>query len=160
MMRCTIWYHLYNLKNVKNTYGGVLLLVKLQALTCNITKSNTPPGVFFMFFKLYKKYLIAQSIKYSFIRTMQPISPIYNWEIGVQQIKITEEKLSQSFILCQLLRTKTLASGSKCTKHLLKMFFHHLSYICWVDVIYLTCLAFLKFPWWLVWIFCAPTPLT
>ena len=22
-MRCTIWYHLYNLKNVKNTHGGV-----------------------------------------------------------------------------------------------------------------------------------------
>ena len=31
-MRCAIWYHLYNLKNVKNTHGGVLLLVKLQAL--------------------------------------------------------------------------------------------------------------------------------
>ena len=30
-MLCTIWYHLYNLKNVKNTHGGVLLLVKLQA---------------------------------------------------------------------------------------------------------------------------------
>ena len=30
-MRCAIWYHLYNLKNVKNTNGGVLLLVKLQA---------------------------------------------------------------------------------------------------------------------------------
>ena len=27
-MFCAIWYHLYNLKNVKNTYGGVLLLVK------------------------------------------------------------------------------------------------------------------------------------
>ena len=26
-MFCTIWYHLYNLKNVKNTHGGVLLLV-------------------------------------------------------------------------------------------------------------------------------------
>ena len=26
-----IWYHLYNLKNPKNTNGGVLLLVKLQA---------------------------------------------------------------------------------------------------------------------------------
>ena len=26
-----IWYHLYNFKNVKNTHGGVLLLVKLQA---------------------------------------------------------------------------------------------------------------------------------
>ena len=30
-MRCAIWYHLYNLKNVKNTHGVVLLLVKLQA---------------------------------------------------------------------------------------------------------------------------------
>ena len=31
-MCCAIWYHLYNLKNVKNTHGGVLILVKLQAL--------------------------------------------------------------------------------------------------------------------------------
>ena len=31
VMFCAIWYHLYNLKNVKNTQGGVLLLVKLQA---------------------------------------------------------------------------------------------------------------------------------
>ena len=31
-MRCAIWYHLYNLKNVKNTHGGVLILVKLQDL--------------------------------------------------------------------------------------------------------------------------------
>ena len=37
VMRCAIWYHLYNLKNVKNTHGGVLLLVKLQA---NGTKSR------------------------------------------------------------------------------------------------------------------------
>ena len=28
---CPIWYHLYNVKNVKNTHEGVLLLVKLQA---------------------------------------------------------------------------------------------------------------------------------
>ena len=27
-MFCAIWYHLYNLKSVKNTHGGVLLLVK------------------------------------------------------------------------------------------------------------------------------------
>ena len=26
-MLCRIWYQLYNLKNVKNTHGGVLLLV-------------------------------------------------------------------------------------------------------------------------------------
>ena len=31
-MRCAIWYHLYNVKNVKNTHGEVLILVKLQAL--------------------------------------------------------------------------------------------------------------------------------
>ena len=30
-MRCTICYHLYNFKNVKNTHGGVLPLVNLQA---------------------------------------------------------------------------------------------------------------------------------
>ena len=24
VVRCAIWYHLYNLKNVKNTHGGVL----------------------------------------------------------------------------------------------------------------------------------------
>ena len=26
-MFCAIWYHLHNFKNLKNTYGGVLLLV-------------------------------------------------------------------------------------------------------------------------------------
>ena len=31
MVRCAIWYNFYNLKNVKNTHGGVLILVKLQA---------------------------------------------------------------------------------------------------------------------------------
>ena len=29
-MCCAIYYHLYNLKNVKNTHGRVLLLVKLM----------------------------------------------------------------------------------------------------------------------------------
>ena len=31
VMRSAIWYHLYNFKKVKNTHGGVLILVKLQA---------------------------------------------------------------------------------------------------------------------------------
>ena len=26
VMFCAIWYHLYNLKNVKNTHGGMLFL--------------------------------------------------------------------------------------------------------------------------------------
>ena len=33
-----IWYHLYNLQNVKNTHGGVLLLVKLQAKPVTLLK--------------------------------------------------------------------------------------------------------------------------
>ena len=43
VMRCAIWYYLYDLKNVKNTRGGVLILVKLQAEACNFTKCSTPP---------------------------------------------------------------------------------------------------------------------
>ena len=45
-------YHLYNLKNMKNTHAEVLLLVKFQAEACNFTKSNTPHsslGVFLVF---------------------------------------------------------------------------------------------------------------
>ena len=48
-MLCAIWYHLCSLKNVKNTHGGVLLLVKLQAEAWNFTKSNTPPWCFSCF---------------------------------------------------------------------------------------------------------------
>ena len=33
VMFCTIWYHLHNFKNVENTNGGVLHLVKLQAFS-------------------------------------------------------------------------------------------------------------------------------
>ena len=42
MMRCAIWYHLYNFENVKNTHGGVLILVKLEAPASNFTKITTP----------------------------------------------------------------------------------------------------------------------
>ena len=54
-MLCVIWYHFYNLKNVENTHGGVLLLLKLQVFT----KSNPPPWVFFTILKLYKWYNAA-----------------------------------------------------------------------------------------------------
>ena len=64
VVRSAICYHLHNLKNVKNTHEGVLILVKLQALACNFTKTNTPPWVFFTFLKLYKWYEIAQCTTY------------------------------------------------------------------------------------------------
>ena len=58
--------------------------------------------------------LIAAIVRetYLFIKSMQPISQNYNCRNLVKQIKIAEENLSQSCILCQLLRKKTLASGS------------------------------------------------
>ena len=37
VVRCEIWYHLYNLKNVKNTHGTVLILVKIKNLRNNCT---------------------------------------------------------------------------------------------------------------------------
>ena len=59
-MLCAIWHHLYNLKNVKNTHGGLLLLLlDCQTLVWNLTKINTPPWVFFTLFRLYKWNQIA-----------------------------------------------------------------------------------------------------
>ena len=48
---------------------------------------------------------------------------------GVKQIKTTEENLSRSCILCQLLRTKTLTSGSKHVKQ----FFFIFTTICLIS---------------------------
>ena len=64
-MLCTIYYQKCNLKSMKNTEGGVLLLVKLQAEAFNFTRSNTPSWLFLRFSKLYNWYQIAQSITFS-----------------------------------------------------------------------------------------------
>ena len=58
-----VWYHLYNLKDLKSTHGGVLLLVTDKA--CNFIKCNIPPWVFFTFLKLCKWYQIAQIISFN-----------------------------------------------------------------------------------------------
>ena len=57
-----IWYHFYNLKNVENSNGRVLLLVKSHVSVYNFTKTEIPPWVFFTFFKLYKWYQITQRV--------------------------------------------------------------------------------------------------
>ena len=56
-------------KNVKNTHGRVLLLVKLQVSACNFMKCNTPEWVFFTFFKLYRWYQIVQRVTYGSAKT-------------------------------------------------------------------------------------------
>ena len=79
VMRCAIWYHWYNLKSVKNTHGGVLILVKLQALACNFTRINAPSWVFFTFLKLYKWYQIAQWTTYKIKFTLVYWISILTW---------------------------------------------------------------------------------
>ena len=61
------------LKNMENIHGGVLLLVKLQALAYNFTKSNTPPFVFLTFFKgipLFQCFPVFYSSK-SILETLE-----------------------------------------------------------------------------------------
>ena len=49
MMRCTIWYHLYNLKNAKNTHGGVLILVTSRFQPATLRKLTLLHGCFSRF---------------------------------------------------------------------------------------------------------------
>ena len=53
-MFCAVWYHLYNLKNVKAcNFTKSILLVKLQAFSLKLYWKWPPPWVFFAFFKLH-----------------------------------------------------------------------------------------------------------
>ena len=47
-VRCAIWYHLYNLKNVKNTHGGVLILSKVALIRENTVSQPTSTFIFFV----------------------------------------------------------------------------------------------------------------
>ena len=53
-MLWAIWCYMYNLKNEKNTHGGVVLLVKLKVILLH--------GCFWRFLNWYKWHQIAQSI--------------------------------------------------------------------------------------------------
>ena len=49
VVRCAIWYYLYDLKNLKNTHGEVLILVKLQAKPATLLKLALLHGCFSRF---------------------------------------------------------------------------------------------------------------
>ena len=52
VMCCTIWYRLYNLKDVKITHGEVLILVKLQAsASLQISPNSALENLKFIFHK-------------------------------------------------------------------------------------------------------------
>lgn len=71
-MRCVLWYHSCNFKNVKKRLG-LLLLVMLQ------TKGNTPPQMFFTISKLYKllQLPISLDIKAQFETIIEESKVLY-----------------------------------------------------------------------------------
>ena len=57
---------LYNIKNAKNTYRGVLIL----------TKSNTPPWLFFTFFNLQ---MVPNCAKHRILSLLECFKPFWNY---------------------------------------------------------------------------------
>ena len=66
LVRCAIWYHLYNLKNVKNADEKWSL------------KNSFPTKMFFTFFTLYKWYQIVQNVSYFTINKILA-GLMYSW---------------------------------------------------------------------------------
>ena len=67
-MLCAIWYHFYNLKNVKNAHGGELLLVKLPAealnyKNCTISRKASQTYIIKKNKKNIKKLVIMKKVK-------------------------------------------------------------------------------------------------
>ena len=56
------------MKNAKNTYGRVLILVKLQTEACNFTKINTLPWVFFVFWKLKEATIFCSVTNFGYVQ--------------------------------------------------------------------------------------------
>ena len=94
-MCCAIWY---NFKKVKKSLGGVLLLVKLQALACNITKSNVPLLVFFCF-------LIVQMVHKAcnFTKSNTPPGCLFQ----IKQM-VPNRATHQIFIFHEIIYTRTI----------------------------------------------------
>ena len=66
MIFCAIWYHLYNLKSVENTHGGVLVTLHAcfsRSLNCtNGTKSRNASHIFFECHKSHYQDSISNGI--------------------------------------------------------------------------------------------------
>ena len=109
-MHCAIRYPLYNLKNVENTHEGVLRLVNCRLKPA--TKSNTPPWVFFTFFKLYKWYQIAQSDTFTWSKstTLKSVTSLWRlfcwfWTEFTHSSGVSIVDFKQVHAVCELFKT-------------------------------------------------------
>ena len=81
---CAIWFHLYKLKNLKNTHGGVLLLVKLQVIQIVRNRASTTN------MKLHATFFEVQTILVN-----------YYWESFTKGVLIYREKILARVIIFQ-----------------------------------------------------------
>ena len=87
---------------------------------------------------------------------LQQNGATYLSKISLRKWSQTDKDHWRKFVtklyLASIAKDKDPSIRVKMHQHSFFNFYHHLSNICWVDVIYLTRLVFLKPPWWLVWI--------
>ena len=94
-----------------------------------------------------------------FMKAMELINPKYHWRNWVIEIKNSQEKLYKGISFAPFYWHRPQQQGQITSKTFFH-FYYHLPY-AWVDFTYfLECLTSFKFPWWLVWTFCAQTSIT
>ena len=107
-MRCAIWCHLYNLKNVKNTHGGVLILVKLTFLhgyfshflncangtkSCNASKirSESRSQSRIVIWSLVAKCIFRNCIKHNNLKVVASLDPSAGIKIWMAARELHDE---------------------------------------------------------------------
>ena len=116
-MRFAIRYHLYDLKNVKNNHGGVLLFVRLQAW--NFTKSITPPWAFFTFLNCTNCTKSCKTSQLLFAKLLETSYYSFNSHSIIQ---IFESKITKSIRSFQQEQCRMLEQPALPTCHLVSKF--------------------------------------
>ena len=100
---------------MKNIHGGVLILVKLQSSACNFTKINTPPWVFFTFFKLYEWYQIAQSTTSYWVSHLIkiPVNTVFYGDKGSKEISPLKETFTSGIRCYKVIKRYTIHNFMK-----------------------------------------------
>ena len=92
VMRCAFWYHSCSIKDVKNIYGGVLLLIKLQATLLKVT-------------------FLREMVPYSTKHLIWPLTKIFTFQLCFLYFNICfTENLTRCIVCIERSFTKSRAS--------------------------------------------------
>ena len=111
VMLCPIWFYLYNFKNLKIIHRGVTLLVKLQTEGVAGWRNNTPPLMFFTFFKLQKWYQITQTIIYRHFCIVLPFC----------LVTFQESKTPKEWNICMKVTSRFIQESVLMQKYIIKI---------------------------------------